>query len=381
MDIGIMKRHRVLSGLAGAAALASMVHAQQIPDLDEDGRISFDEFALALRNRLQNQPIRDLDGNGMIDEQEFRQAIVDLWHVMQGDVNGDGVIDEDDLAIVGANQGLVDVPYTVGDPDLDGDVDIDDFLLTLAQMGSPVVGDDDEAVRTIALVAAYAATIGTAESPVHHTYFSSTWPPDHNGAKSDFWPPDHSGGISGQWERDDLTHNILQSELWPGNHLYVYSQMWDQSSHVVETSTQVWPSNHWFRVSLDWPDDHAPETSRTWPSNHQVGNSALQEPSDHHAQPSSRWLHAVDLSSERWPPNHDRTMSGGWQTHDRELSLLWPPNHFSGPSSTWPDDTHWSANHFLYLSKSQGLSPRDVRFPPDHDYGTTFRDAIDMLTP
>ncbi len=63
MDIGIMKRHRVLSGLAGAAALASMVHAQQIPDLDEDGRISFDEFALALRNRLQNQPIRDLDGN------------------------------------------------------------------------------------------------------------------------------------------------------------------------------------------------------------------------------------------------------------------------------------------------------------------------------
>ncbi len=361
--------------LLATTIFVSPVYAQQIPDLDGDGQISFDEFALALRDRLQNYVVEDRDGDGMIDRDELIQATVGLWHAIQGDLNGDGVVDESDLAIVGMNQGLVDVSYTRGDLDLDGDVDTDDFLINLSLIGTQLAGNDAEAVRAIAFVSSYAATIETetADNSTHRISFSATWPLDHDSTLSDFWPLNHDGEISGQWNRNDHTHNILQSEHWPANHLYVNSQSWDQSGHDVDVSAWRWPPNHWFRVSLDWPDDHLSITSRIWPSNHIAMNSSLGEPSDHHVVPSGRWHHDQDLSMQQWPSHHDMAVSRGWLRHDQQTSLLWPPNHFHGPSDTWGGDHSWPVNHFRDMSDLWGTPAHEAQFPTDHALFTTLR--------
>jgi len=55
---------------------------------------------------------------------------------LPGDINGDGIVDLSDLAIVLANFGCVPPPACPGDVDGDGDVDLSDLAIVLAAFGS-----------------------------------------------------------------------------------------------------------------------------------------------------------------------------------------------------------------------------------------------------
>ncbi|CAG0997222.1 hypothetical protein PHYC_02641 [Phycisphaerales bacterium] len=71
----------------------------------------------------------DMDGDLDVDAEDVRVLVEDILGTQLGDVNCDGARDAADLAIANANLGMANPTYCCGDVDGDGDVDQDDIAV------------------------------------------------------------------------------------------------------------------------------------------------------------------------------------------------------------------------------------------------------------
>ena len=68
---------------------------------------------------------------------EVDQGVIPCWRICPGDINGDGVIDLSDLAILLSNFGTAaGAQPSDGDIDGDGDVDLSDLAVMLSLFGT-----------------------------------------------------------------------------------------------------------------------------------------------------------------------------------------------------------------------------------------------------
>lgn len=85
----------------------------------------------------------DMNGDLLVDAADIAELLEDILGTTLGDVNLDGDVDGDDLAIAQANFGQTGVGYCGGDVDGDGDVDNDDLAIISPGCPSPGCEDGD----------------------------------------------------------------------------------------------------------------------------------------------------------------------------------------------------------------------------------------------
>lgn len=343
-------------GLVVCAAAGTMACGQTVPDLDNDGMISFDEVSIALAQAIQNEHAQDLNNDGIIDADEFIESVRHFYLAMQGDVNADGQVDGGDVQIVIDNLGSTSATTTTGDLTFDGEIDADDLIAALNALGSTVTQPESKDIKGLSVMALVGQQRMLPHIPAHHRYFSSTWPGSHEQGVSKTWPMEHGASISIRWDRPDpmrREQNLWASLLWPPNHQTEQSETWNVIDHSnIEARVRAWPASHWSGPSLDWPDRHLIVSSRVWPANHQAYMSMIGQPSPHNTTVSGHWDHDEAASLLVFPANHSTSASHTWADHNEVISLTWPAGHTQGPSGQWPASRPWPANHFEDTSES-----------------------------
>ena len=107
-------------------------------DLDGDGDTT-EPISMDLGGRLRFADRIDMPDTGVLDPNFPEFAIVDMGafeYQFSGDLNGDGLIGEDDLFTLLDSYGLSNaIHYDDGDLDQDGDVDLSDLAALLASYG------------------------------------------------------------------------------------------------------------------------------------------------------------------------------------------------------------------------------------------------------
>ncbi|MHC5004905.1 MAG: FG-GAP-like repeat-containing protein, partial [Planctomycetota bacterium] len=127
----------VLASCFTGDAPGSLEPGCEAMDHDGDGDVDFADFAQFLVGY--DGRAADCDADGTIDMLDVLlgsadvngNAIPDRCELAAGDVNLDGVVDADDLALVLASWGPCDATPCPGDANGDGQVDVDDLLAVL----------------------------------------------------------------------------------------------------------------------------------------------------------------------------------------------------------------------------------------------------------
>ncbi len=403
-------------------------------DVDGDGVLTKSDLVAWLRTRYRDMKISDHDGDGRITFADSRVDIARILGGLAGDLNGDGVVDAHDAAILtgNASRHLAGATIADGDLNLDGVVDRLD-LDVLSQLMGTRLEQDMGALAQGVIDEGRGRALMMSRAPVNHIVVISDgydpalpWP---DGMPDDY-PANHADDYSYQWPiwpdpneipqplpGDAPTPHIHRTGLswghwiavsqWPANHLYSPSAAWAPLSHdtaMSEFEWQTWPSNHNRPISATWNGPgpggvpHETSVSRSWDPSHAVSVSLapnphsnpelpmLTDPSPHLEWASSTWPHRVDVSSIAWPTNHVAQLSGSWkESHKMNLSIYWPGSHHGAVSKLWPaeDDTGWPANHVTDVSTTWGdpAEPALPFWPPGHSIWSTAWDVIPTIVP
>lgn len=393
-----------------------------ITDRNGDCLISDIDLILAINQRLTDQygpalDVGDIDGDGLDSTaMDVIGAIRGIITYGFGDANHDGIVTQQDLAIIGqwVSSGQIE-----GDINLNGHVDLLDTVAASNLLGTQL---NQNAIYAISFrifdglsqlreegVDAFMASGCAPED--HMLGVSSTWP----AKRPSWWPSNHQTGVSNSyiplthvhhissWIPSGEEHSSWLSKSWPANHFYAASQTWKQPEYhqYIWSGVQSTPPHHDAGVSSSWPAGHRAEASdtwntehvshdlvvsRTWWPNHTYSNSLMnQVPPAHHTDVSETWTHVVAQSKMQWPAGHDRLVSAGWGPgHQAHVSATYPPLHQGYASSSWPGPILiWPPSHTYKISitwSEPAPGPWQV-FPPDHDWLTTFSTIRQILEP
>lgn len=392
--------------------------AIEITDRNGDCLISDIDVILTINQRLIAQygeafEVGDVDGDGL--DSTAMDVVIAIRQIIAqgfGDANHDGIVTQQDLAIIGqwVSNGQIE-----GDINLDGQIDVLDSLAANDQLGTQI---SQNALLSISFRVydglsqlheeGIDAFMASGCAPEDHTLgVSSTWP----AKKPSWWPSNHQTSISTSytfptheyWSTHTSynDHDSSVSKTWPANHLFVASNTWlPPQSHTIIISWQTpspevhghhlsktWPTGHRKFFSDTWQEhgDHDQVVSRTWWPNHEKANShAHTWPPPHINDVSQTWIHDSTLSTSKWPPSHSPQVSDGWGVHQSGLSVTYPPNHVSYASITWPGPVDiWPPSHSYAASVSWGepMPGSWPVFPPDHTWLTSFKDVRDLIEP
>ena len=107
-------------------------------DLNNDGLIDGDDLELiqAAMATGSTDAAFDLDSNGEIDVKDFDTMVSDIMDVPSGDANLDGRVDVRDFLILSSNFGKQDAVWRDGNFNIDRAVDVQDFLILSRNFGS-----------------------------------------------------------------------------------------------------------------------------------------------------------------------------------------------------------------------------------------------------
>lgn len=439
-DTGLQAHVRAVGLFTGLVVIAGSVTAQTGPpdrtevtrflsrsgivltDLNGDCEVSDVDVAMALLGRMTelygpDLLVGDQDEDGVETYQDFVTAIERLMKGAFGKTAADGqeAVGDADLqetadAVAGGG--------AEGDLNFDGVVNADDLAVTLDRFGESVSDHDvEQAAQSAAeyvgalVEAGIDAFMASGCVPVTHLIgVSDTWPPEHPG----WWQPNHlvsiSNGYDGEepdpFEHDSYSsshfptapHEVAISKQWPANHLWYASSSWDPPAihytfssnyefpppHHESGVSESWPPGHTEAESSTRPEDHEVVVSRTWWPGHTYEDSMQRRMPPLHSEAfTTTWVHETGNSRNNWPPNHAPTMSNSWgPTHQRGVSTSFPPGHLSYASNTWPGpQPTWPPGHTMTVSQSWGEpGPGDWPiFPPDHSWFTTFQDITDFI--
>jgi hypothetical protein len=424
------RTHRVvIVTAAGLAALWSLspIYGQSArppqtspPWLEGDGAGALRTLTPELRERALNEllqkvaayarvvPLEDVNNDASIAVEDARLQLRAIVRGFAGDLDGSGVVDVGDVAIVirAMSEGLAAPTSADGDLNADGRIDIGDVTLVMRSYGQEI---DSALVDELVDQMLPAAS---SNNPTDHArYFSEGNPPYWPGwwplQQPPQWPPNHEYSISKTWYQKPpygppTPHTyVFSRNLWPPNHYWSITTLWPEQ-HQQRSSLQDWPPNHLASVSENWPGpgDHSTTVSDQWPPNHLKANSRreshlqiwsilhpddphmIPDPSPHVHEISMHWAdHQVRQSLWVWPPNHIRQASLTWRyDHILNLSLTWPQGHFGGMSRAWPTPTPpWPPNHIVSVSERDGephAPPVPPLFPEDHTIFKTIKELI-----
>lgn len=392
----------------GSFASAQLTVAAQFVDLDGDGVVSEAEVGAQVRDDLVALVRKHSDGYLITNRSAIVSGMKAYLLALSGDFDNDGEVTISDIVAQAASAGAVDpsVPgFLQGDLNGDGVVDATDMLLTSREIGQHTALTDEQVEFLWAdlLDAADEYEVGPTRDEVfgpprtddhrgpdgHNQVITSSWPPypfQMAGAPPvDWsWPANHAGAASMTW-------NDQSSPNWPANHVQAASVTWgvyDPANHSHALSMQDnpmnpseppnnsngWPAGHTGPVSGTWDDSpgHDSLLSQMWPAGHQLANSnsGVVGQNDHIGFISGAWDAAghQETTSDGWPANHHIQISMNWFGHDTVASATWPPNHLSIFSNAWPEDhpAFWPANHLSEVSASWS-DPN----PGDHSWRAT----------
>ena len=102
-------------------------------DLDDSGSAGPEDFDQLYNNFGSSDWLLDLNVDEIVSILDVQAFVTGILRTAPGDFDLNGIVDEDDLAIWQANEGLAsNARYTQGDADFDGDVDEADRLIWLS---------------------------------------------------------------------------------------------------------------------------------------------------------------------------------------------------------------------------------------------------------
>ncbi len=384
----------------------------QLQDINGDGGISDIDIAMMINKRLIDLfgptiQVSDLDGDGVISGNDVLVAVSRVVASCFGKSTSDLTAPVNGVDILYVYVSILDGKADA-DINFDGYKDVQDVLDTFDQFGVTVSAAQlaDISSQLFGIIGAIhergeASFMATEPAPkIHLKGVSDTWPSFPFGEHPSWWQPNHLISISQGLE----PHNAATSGRWPPNHMQQASATWPAPpgptpTHWLYTSVQspppppptghavavsgTWPAGHAYAESSTWPNTHEPTTSRTYWPGHNLSNSQGQVwPPLHTTDNSGRWLHSMEISSQTWPPNHNRVVSEGWGVgHAVNVSSTYPPSHIAYASNTWPGRLSWPPNHTLAMSNTWGnpaSQPWPI-LPPDHNWFFTVKEIIPFV--
>ena len=127
----------VVSVTSGAAAEGNDFGARVIGDMNGDTLVAADDVeALAAALAAGSaDPVYEVNGDGSVTGEDRDELIEGVLGTSYGDSDLDGDVDLDDFVALKQNFGTGG-SWTQGDFDLDGDVDLDDFVLLKKNFGA-----------------------------------------------------------------------------------------------------------------------------------------------------------------------------------------------------------------------------------------------------
>lgn len=384
-------------------------------DKSGDGAITVLDALLSVKQALLTHEPCDLDSDGALTAQDTILMIEQIISTSFGDVNGDKTIDTSDALGVLAQLGIGVSELISTDVNFDGVVDGEDLAVVLSRMGhntptyshrlaqrvyfglgrvpggqfAPILDDPGSGGGPPwPILGGHSIGVSTTYPDTHGVTLSSWFPDNHLFSVTQNWPtlpPDHNSAVSQGTHFVNFSHH-----QWPGNHSYAVSGTWgtDPTSHSQSLSFQ-WhhQPGHWSSQSMTWPPpgQHEQATSRQYPPGHNGALSSQREPTPHQTYVSGGWhdggtssnSHGVAYSG-MWPANHQANLSTTWPgTHHGNTSTAWPANHQQLASASWPGGfPSWPPNHFAE-SSNQWYSPQPEPwpvFPQDHSWWTSIND-------
>lgn len=360
----------------------------------------------------QDVPLLDYNGDNLIDCMDIVDITVALLNAMRGDLNGDGVVNEADAAILTANMGQAlhpdGPPVLITDGDLTAgySVTMQDLEALMTRHGQVL----DNFAHVVAMQLVFERPKSVCfenEWVAHNAFFSGSWPPlwpptsppGHTQVVSHHpkqppghhyeitrtwpgtapapdippplprWPPNHNATMSNTWDHD---HSAFVSSKWPPSHIAWLSGGWEQHSYDV---SGAWGPNHRSEITTSGPVHIQDASVMIWPRSPHLQGLSSTDPPNHNAD-----------HSQAWPPNHDGFVTNTWSpTHSANTSVHWPAGHFYQVSAEWPPNVNpvWPPNHTLGQSRTWGQPPPAGPgwWPSDHAYVTTILDILDVILP
>lgn len=323
-------------------------------DEDGDGVISRSEFVRQANQHLDQIIRRNSDGYLVVDPVMIELDMLAYIKSLFGDVDGDGEVTLMDVVAIAANAGAASgsLPGPLqGDLNQDGVVDASDVLAAYSVLGSTVPFTQEDAwflwnqIVFEGVAAGYDPSIDEILiDPLRGMAGGHRGANDHNQQITGTWPPPPAQIPATEWN-------------WPSDHLGTVSQSWGN-----RPGQSTWPANHFGSVSATW--ENATNREDYWPPNHDVTRSGLWNTDGLHQS----------LTSRQWPADHLRERSIAGQDSDQHVQVIsnvnqghntdtselagWPPNHIAPVSRTWTPDHErdrsgmWPANHLMTISQS-----------------------------
>jgi len=402
-----------------------------LADHNGDGVVSDIDAALKVWGSVGDMIGTDANGDGVVSAGDTAWLVTRMMSSAEGDVNGDGTVDEDDFhyAIhevfeIGAFDPLMDA-----DGDLDND--LDDVLYVMGKVDEPGFWRERSVgfIHVTMLVQEAGANgpglfgLDYSDTRGHLVVLSDGRDRrDHQQAASESWPANHERNMSLGWPAPGDHFD------WPANHPLSVSGGWlpppEHTTYATSQNPAAYHTPQWSHKwrdapghalvhSLTWdpdgpgPLEHALDSSRRFPPNHTLAQTQEdpEQPGYHYEVLTCEWYSgsapcvpynpAIDPGHPRpflrWPPSHHTRNSESWISHSQTLSMSWPPNHRGAASATWPERVfpgpgRYPPNHILSRSAEddQGMplptrGPSDWPFwPQDHDWFTTIREGLDV---
>jgi len=109
-------------------------------DIDGDGEVDFGDLDLLCANMGGDPATYDFDGDGDVDEDDLYWFIEHCLELIPGDLNGDGVVNATDLAILREHFGEAGFGYAEGNINCDDYVNATDLLILKEHFGQSSAG-------------------------------------------------------------------------------------------------------------------------------------------------------------------------------------------------------------------------------------------------